>query len=109
VYLLYSIVTFVVFVGSPPKEAVIVILCGYATGALACLYSGSLTDANDGGDRLQAVTGRHADVEQEQIGLQLPHELDDVLGAFDVGDHVDVVLHLKNRAQPIAEERVIVD
>jgi hypothetical protein len=44
-----AVTTTLVFVGSPPKEAVIVILCGYATGALACLYPASLADVSDGG------------------------------------------------------------
>jgi len=52
---------------------------------------------------------RHADVEQQHVWLRLPHELDDVLGAFDVGNDLEVVLHAEDRAEAIAKERVIID
>jgi hypothetical protein len=34
-----ALTTALVLVGSPPKEAIVVILCGYATGALACVLA----------------------------------------------------------------------
>src|SRR5436309_12666735 len=71
--------------------------------------AGSRTDAQDGGDRVEAAPLWHPDVEEQDVGLGLPNQLHDVLGALGVCDHLDVVLHLEDRAQALAEQRVVID
>src|SRR5690606_38647980 len=64
-----------------------------------------------GGDlpgRRDAVHPRHLDVEQDDVGSVLDREGDRLVPVPALGDDGDVVLRVEQRAQPAADERLVV-
>ncbi len=66
-------------------------------------------DAQHGRDGVEAAALRHADVEEQDVGSGLPYELDDVLGALGVRHHLDILFHLEDGAETLAEEGMVID
>ena len=56
----------------------------------------------------QAVGARHADVHQHDVGALAAHELDRLLAVRGLADDLDVVLRVEQRAEPGADERLVV-
>ena len=71
-------------------------------------HLGARVDLEDGRNGIEAAPRGHTDVEDQQVGTIAPDVLDDVLGAFEVRDDLEVLLGFQNGAQPLAEQRVVV-
>lgn len=73
------------------------------------MYAGQGRVSGDAPGRLDAVHDGHLDVDEGDVGQPLLEECEALLTVGGLGDHLDVVLEVEQRAEAAADEWLVVD
>src|SRR5690606_41766414 len=95
--------------GRPGAQRVEGVLVHAVVGQQDDVDGGQGRVRGDAPGRFGAVHDGHLDVDESDIGQQLPDERQAFLAVGGLGHHLDVVLEVEQRTETAADERLVID